>query len=97
MDTEVTRIFANRLQRFIPDRENAEGMADALQEDLEQTGRWIGGPGGIRTIMGKRICAVCREPLGDVVFVTKPRWWEIWKIAETLHPECVHGQSTSGK
>jgi hypothetical protein len=31
---EVVRIMADRLQRFIPDRENAEGMADALVEDL---------------------------------------------------------------
>lgn len=31
---EVVRIMADRLQRFISDRENAEGMADALVEDL---------------------------------------------------------------
>lgn len=35
-DAAVTKIMADRLQRFIPDRANAEGMANALQEDLQE-------------------------------------------------------------
>lgn len=40
-DTEIIKIMADRLQRFIPDRDNAEGMAEALRKDLENAGYCI--------------------------------------------------------
>ena len=92
---DVTRLMANRLQRFIPDRNNAEGMAEALQEDLNDNGYWIGGPGGIRVIMGKCLCAVCRGPIehGDLVAFTQPRWWQFWLFKEMLHADWQHKET----
>jgi hypothetical protein len=90
-DPNITAIMADRLQRFIPVRQTAEDVADAMQEDLEHYGYWIGGPGGIRVITGKRLCSRCREPIEheELIFQIRPRWWQVWKFSEYVHERCL--------
>jgi len=63
-------------------------MADALRN----AERWrVAVEGGILILHGKRLCAVCSEPLeqGEPICFTKRKWWQFWLFTDMIHANCI--------